>query len=65
MYGKQYEAIFRNLNNSLMQHFYSVLYNSGTSIANSEGTPDISGYSFALQQLFAVPVKITLHASHK
>ena len=51
MYGKQYEAIFRNLNNSLMQHFYSVLYNSGTSIANSEGTPDISGYSL----IFLVP----------
>lgn len=45
MYEKIDDNIISKLHNSLMKHFHSVFYNKGNSLANSDGTPDISGYT--------------------
>lgn len=44
------EHIISKLNNALLEHFYSVFYNKGNSIPNSEGTPDVSGYTLIFLQ---------------
>jgi hypothetical protein len=45
LYGPYRDKIISNLNNTLLEHFYNVMFNRGDSISNSEGTPDISGYT--------------------
>lgn len=51
LYGEYKEESLKHLHNSLLEHFYSVMFNRGDSIFNSEGTPDISGYTL----IFLVP----------
>ena len=51
LYGEYKQESLKNLHNSLLEHFYSVMFNRGDSMFNSEGTPDISGYTL----IFLVP----------
>jgi hypothetical protein len=50
LYDKIDKNIISNLHSALLKHFYSVFYNKGNSVANSEGTPDIGGYTLIFLQ---------------
>lgn len=45
LYGDLRSNVINKLNNTLLEHFYKVMFNKGDSISDSEGTPDISGYT--------------------